>query len=190
MIPNQKVEYWADLLDNLDPFMDEVFTFLDEAQIDVFNLQIDHSALRFKENESVDKLKEEIEKTSTRLSGAIVNGRVIYIYKLHNPLVYKEYKIPCIELPYPADRHPFTKDGWEHVEFVIPETTPDNLESIFLSKYVDDPNASKIILRYDNSDAQDVHIWVADATKTLSELVAGKYDEIFVRPTSGTFKKK
>lgn len=122
---------WTDLQAQFKTFMDTLFSFIDELGIDVTNLQIDHAAVRFKKSNDVDQLVKELKPITTKLSEAIVNGRIIYIFKFKNPFKYKNYSIDCIEIPYPASDHDFPKDGWEHVEFVLTSTKPETLDKSF-----------------------------------------------------------
>jgi uncharacterized protein len=123
------------LQQKLPAFLDECFVYLGDLGIDVAGLSLDHIALRYKDSSDVDKLTEELKGQSTIISNAIVNGRIIYIFKLHTPLTYKEFIIPCIELPYPIAHHKYPKDGWEHVEFVLETKHPENFEQVFNQKF-------------------------------------------------------
>lgn len=123
------------LQQNLPAFLDECFTYLNELGIDVTGLPLDHIALRYKDSTDVDRLAGELKEQSTVISDAIVNGRIIYIFKLHIPLTYKDHEIPCIELPYPALEHKYPRDGWEHVEFVLESDNPTNFEQVFNQKF-------------------------------------------------------
>ena len=122
---------WEKLHNEYEQFMDNIFLFISELGIDVKDLQIDHAALRFKNSDDVNKLIAELEPIGKKLSEAIVNGRTIYIYKLNSPLIYRNFSVPCVELPYPAANHDFDTDGWEHLEFVLSDTEPDTLDGTF-----------------------------------------------------------
>ena len=124
---------WNKLKTDFKAFMNDILNFAQEANLDASNLEIDHAALRFKKAEDVDLLLSELKDLSNILSQAVVNGRKIYILKLNKPLVFKNYSIPCLELPYPSKDHDYPKDGWEHVEFVIQNSNPDTLQADFKS---------------------------------------------------------
>jgi predicted metalloenzyme YecM len=126
---------YKNLQQKLPVFLDECFAYLSELRIDVTGLPLDHIALRYSHTSDVDKLAEELKGQSTVISDAIVNGRVIYIFKLHTPLRHKGLEIPCIELPYPAIPHKYPQDGWEHVEFVLETDRPEKFEEVFNQKY-------------------------------------------------------
>ncbi len=125
------------LKQELTPFLDEIFRFTTELNLDVSNLEIDHIALRYKNAADVDKLAGELKEQGDIISQAILKGRKIYIFKLHHPLKYQDRQIPCIELPYPATNHEYPHDGWEHVEFVLPTEDLTHFESVFRAKFPD-----------------------------------------------------
>lgn len=133
---------WNHCLQSVDSFLDKIFAFAEELDLDVSNLEIDHIGLRVKRKEDVDKLRKEIEKVSegnTHLVCALVNGRKILTYKLIEPLNYKNINIPCVELPYSSPNKIYPQDGWEHVEFVIPSDaqTIEKFEKIFKKQFSD-----------------------------------------------------
>ena len=128
----------------LTPFLDKVFALVKELNINVSDLDIDHIALRYKNSKDVDKLAAELQSQAKILSQAIVNGRKIYIFKLNTPLLYKKYKIPCVELPYPAINHDYPRDGWEHVEFFLPSKNINEFEQTFKKRF---PNLTEEILK-------------------------------------------
>lgn len=111
--------------------MDEITSFVDELKIDVLGYDIDHAALRIRTDEEVLRLHDEIAAEAEKLSESEIKGRKIYIFKLHEPLTYKDRTISCVELPHPAEGHNYPRNGWEHVEFVLPKADPDSLHSAF-----------------------------------------------------------
>jgi predicted metalloenzyme YecM len=52
------------------------------------------------------------------ISDSIINGRPIYIIALNEPLQLGDWKIECVELPFPSKAYP--QQGWEHIELVLP----------------------------------------------------------------------
>jgi predicted metalloenzyme YecM len=117
---------WEKLKNDFPLFIEKIFRFTEDLDLDVGFLDIDHAGLRFRNSEDVDSLKKVLEQEgNTIISDQHVNGRTIFIFKLVEPLSVGQYEIPCIELPYPATNHPYSEDGWEHVEFVLPSTAKD-----------------------------------------------------------------
>lgn len=126
---------WQALIGDFTAFMDRAMAFVDELDINIDNLLMDHVAIRMKNVNDVQVLEHELDQVGNKIADAIVNGRKICIFKLHDPLIYKNKAIDCIELPYPSIDHHYPQDGWEHVEFVLDGANPLTLESEFAKKY-------------------------------------------------------
>jgi len=139
---------WPQLVKDFPAFMDKIMSFTEELNIDISDLMIDHAAVRLKEKRDVANLEKELEQYGQKLSAVIVNGRRICIFKLHQPLVYKNRAIPCVELPYPALEHLYPDDGWEHIECVLRESSPATLEETFSHTFnMDDDKRKQYNLR-------------------------------------------
>ncbi len=131
---------WSSLKETFPHFMEKIMVFISDLGLDISDLQIDHIAIRVKDPSNVELLKKELNALSINnspISNEIVNGREIMIFKLLHPLVYENYQIPCIELPYPSSSHHYKVDGWEHIEVVIPSdaNTTEIIEEEFMKKY-------------------------------------------------------
>lgn len=156
------------LQQKLPAFLDEAFAFITELGLDVSGLPLDHIALRYKNAADVDALANELKEQGEIISDAIIKGRIIYIFKLHQPLVYKNYSIPCVELPYPAADHKYPNDGWEHIEFVLEFDNPENFEQVFNQKFPD--------------QKYEVHIPQVEGEKLLNpSIVLKKYPGLAVK---------
>ncbi|GGY87456.1 VOC family protein [Shewanella fodinae] len=81
--------------------------------------QCDHAAIRVNSRQLADKLQQQFLIDGELLSDKQINGRPILIIKLPQALRLEQYRIPCIELPYPKDKH-YDSEGWEHIELVLP----------------------------------------------------------------------
>jgi len=125
---------WAEYKSQLEAFAGEITSYTEELGIDekVKMLEADHIAIRLNSGEEVEKIKEEILAEGTLISSAVINGRVIYIIELNDPLRFGSWKVPCIELPHPKPNQSYA-GGWEHVEFVLP-SAGDSLE-VFRSEF-------------------------------------------------------
>lgn len=126
---------FSELLNEVPGFLNNVFQFIDELGIDVSDLEIDHVALRFKKKEDVDKISQELIGYGDQISAAVVNERRILIIKLFQPIRFRHYTIPCVELPYPAKDHNYPEDGWEHVEFVLPTSDISEFDQVFKQRF-------------------------------------------------------
>jgi len=81
-------------------------------------LVCDHAALRVNELTSAQSLLAQWREKGDVISDSIINGRPIYIIALHEPLQLGNWKIACVELPFPSK--PYPQQGWEHIELVLP----------------------------------------------------------------------
>ncbi|MEK7497612.1 MAG: VOC family protein [Patescibacteria group bacterium] len=126
--------YWQQLRSKAPLFVESAIGFANEIGLNVSDLKIDHIGLRYSKPEDVDFLKKALDLSGTNISTAVVNGRPISIYKLIKPIEAGNYQIPCVELPFPAKEHNYPEDGWEHVEFVLPNPNM-GLEENFKARY-------------------------------------------------------
>lgn len=133
---------WSEYEAQATSFLESVFAYTDQLKLNVDGLPIDHVGLRVPSNESVDKLRDELQALcGDPLSQNVVNGRVILVFKLPKPIPYKhkgkQCGIDCVELPYPKPDDP--RDGIEHVEFVLDcrAHTVDDLTRAFHCRFGD-----------------------------------------------------
>lgn len=118
------------ILDNYENFIKKILDKLDELGIDVSNLNMDHIGYQASSNEDYDNLVSEFDAIGERVSEAVVGGRRVGIYKLNEPLRFRQYVNTAIELIAPkADQ--VCPSALEHIEFVI-----DGFEN-FMKKYPD-----------------------------------------------------
>lgn len=112
------------ILEKLPDFLKRAEEYLNELGIfeQTKLIKSDHLALRFKDIEIVDQIKDELKKENKIISSAVVNGRKILIFKLQEPIKFMDWEIDCIELPYPKENQKYP-DGWEHIEFVVPSNS-------------------------------------------------------------------
>lgn len=118
----QQLEYqWAD-------FSQEILSFAKQLGFADLRLICDHVALRVNETKTAQMLLEKWKEKGEVISDSLINGRPIYIIALDVPLQLGEWKIQCVELPFPSKYYP--KQGWEHIELVLPgnATTMAELE--------------------------------------------------------------
>lgn len=116
-------------LGNPITFLDKVFSYLKTDKIDISKYQLDHLCYRVETFKRYNDLKLLLGEKGSNISEVEVNGRPIAIFKLNQPVVYKNRKIYCIELPAPTPEKPYS-EGWQHVEFVINKSLKD-----FISEY-------------------------------------------------------
>lgn len=129
---------WNTLQDSLTNFHERITLLTNELHIadTAEKLIIDHAGIRIAEKADVDSFREELAQYAHCFSSEIVNGREIMLFQLHEPLRFCVWEIPCIELPYPKVHHEY-KDGWEHIEFVVPSeaTTLEHMRQDFNAQF-------------------------------------------------------
>lgn len=114
---------------NTKVFLDKIFNNLNSDLLNVSNYDLDHVCYRAETEETYTKTKNLFSNYGNLIAENVIRGRRIAIFKLNDPLVYKEYRIFCIEVSSPR-RDIHFKEGFEHAEFVIQESFND-----FLKKY-------------------------------------------------------
>ncbi len=109
-----------------------------EMRVNLTDYVIDHLALRVNSSEMGQNWLVRLLKCGTILADNLVNGRVIYLIQLDEPLPFLNQFIDIIELPFPKDKI-YRYETWEHIEFVLPflakESTNEwitRVQSIFL----------------------------------------------------------
>ena len=113
-----------EILTQIPEFLKKMFHALNHDRIDVAAYELDHICYRVESTERYEELKKQLLQQGTLLGETPINGRPIATYKLIKPATFKERTIPCIELPAPK-QNTFYPEGFEHAEFVIPESFAD-----------------------------------------------------------------
>jgi predicted metalloenzyme YecM len=118
------------LIGDYKAFLKQLLLEVAEAGFDFSDFaQMDHMCYRAPTAEKYQAKKQELLAIGELLGEAQVNGRPISTFRLNNPVYYDSWRIDAIELPAPRNGVA-TKEGLEHVEFVL----FDSMET-FLKKY-------------------------------------------------------
>lgn len=144
------------VLDNYTTFIEEILKKISELGIDVSDLDMDHIGHQASSNEDYDNLKTEFDKIGTLVSEKIVGGRRVGIYKLKNPLKYKQYVNEAIELVAPKEGQ-ICPSALEHVEFVFKETFDS-----FMKRY---PNVSWDTSKVNQPMFPMINLKISDTTQ-------------------------
>jgi len=123
----------AQLQQALPEFISQIKILADRLGVDLSSYQADHIAMRINDAELARLAHQEWRKEGQVISQAEINGRPIIVIKFNNALESHGWQIECLELPYPAKGKLYPKQGWEHVEFVVPslaQTAEEYLEDL------------------------------------------------------------
>ena len=90
-----------------------------EMKVNLDEYEIDHLAVRVNNCKDAEIWLTALLQCGRIFCDNIVNGRVIYLIELDEPLVFLGQTVSVIELPFPKDKI-YPQTGWEHIEFVIP----------------------------------------------------------------------
>ena len=118
-----------------------------ELQIPSLNWQIplhwsiDHLCYRVDSLPRYSEMKKCFSEIGEELAESQVNGRPIATYRLHESVVWKDWRIDLLELPAPKPGKT-SPEGFEHVE-VVADLPFDELEKIFSSARVDASGLNK-----------------------------------------------
>ncbi|NVD06175.1 VOC family protein [Vibrio sp. JPW-9-11-11] len=108
------------MMAKLDNFMHKIQNLSEVLHINLVDFQADHIALRINDTETAQLAHQEWQKYGQVISQAQINGRPIIVVLFDSPVKALQWRIECLELPYPASGKQYPEQSWEHVEFVIP----------------------------------------------------------------------
>lgn len=130
-------------------FLDRLTQHIEKTWIDISKLFLDHICYRTSSHEEYEEKKSILERAWSLLVESEVAWRQIAVYKLSDPIKYKERLIDVLELPAPKENSPH--ESWrEHVEFVLPES----LESFYLKHYTKVDFITKWLQKKMNADVE------------------------------------
>lgn len=100
-------------------FLDNVFLEIENMGIDVSHFALDHIAYTASTKDEYENLRAEMLQMGELAGEDLVGGRRVGVVHLNKELVYKERRIPGVELIEPTADKP-TESRLDHIEFVIP----------------------------------------------------------------------
>ena len=114
----------SDLKQDLSRFEEALQQFAARLGLELAKHEADHVAVRCHQFATAERWKAGLLHIGSQFSEAIINGRPICLFKLHQPLTIAGWQVDVIELPWPGEKL-YRHEGWEHVEIVLrgePET--------------------------------------------------------------------
>ena len=143
-LPHEMFQNQTALLADFQDFEQKIQVLAEAIHLDLTKYEIDHLSLRVN---SVQKAREWLAlllNYGSVLSDNSVNGRVIYLISLTQPLYLAGQEIAVVELPLPKDKH-YPQGTWEHIEVVVPFLTGETeaewlvrIKNLFLWNQSDD----------------------------------------------------
>ncbi|NLS11565.1 VOC family protein [Vibrio sp. SM6] len=121
------------MLSDLPAFIEKIKQLAQDLKLDITQLQADHVALRINDEALAHAAHQAWLEHGQMLSTAQINGRPIVVLKFTHPIEIGAWQIACLELPYPAKGKLYPRQGWEHIEFVIPAPFVSASASDYLS---------------------------------------------------------
>ncbi|CAH0525127.1 VOC family protein [Vibrio hippocampi] len=118
------------MLVEIEPFISKIQSLSALLGLNLQGYEADHIALRVNDEQVAQVIDQAWSEYGDVISRAHINGRPIVVIALTQPIEIEEWRIKCLELPYPAVNKTHPVEGWEHVEFVVPsdaETAQDYL---------------------------------------------------------------
>lgn len=121
------MSYLVSVLKNSYSFINSILPLLNQMNISLKGLQMDHIAYQTSSSHEYEKLKELIPEIGKLTREGIVNNRKVAIIKLSKGLQLAGFVIPAFELiePKPGQH---CKSSFDHVEFVLNESFQEFLK--------------------------------------------------------------
>lgn len=114
IFPSELQDLEADLV----RFETAVQQFAERLGLNSATLEADHIAVRCHQNATAERWQQGLAKIGTQFSQAMINGRPICLFKLHQPLQLNGWQLDVVELPWPGEKR-YRHEGFEHVEIVL-----------------------------------------------------------------------
>ncbi|MBY6016298.1 VOC family protein [Ferrimonas balearica] len=122
------------LIETLPAFAEKASKLADRLGLLRAGLVADHIALRITERADAEALRDDLLSRGTLLSDKEINGRPILLIQLHTPMQVGPWAIDLVELPFPDGKK--RRDGWEHVELVLPCGATDKVQMLEAVKQI------------------------------------------------------
>ena len=107
-----------DLKTDLLRFEESLQKFAQKLGLHLNDLEADHIAVRCHQETTAVRWQQGLQQMGTQFSQAMINGRPICLFKLHQPLQVAGWQLDVVELPWPGEKR-YRHEGWEHVEVVL-----------------------------------------------------------------------
>ncbi len=96
-------------------FETAVQQFAERLGLNSTTLEADHIAVRCHQNATAERWQQGLAKIGTQFSQAMINGRPVCLFKLHQPLQLNGWQLDVVELPWPGEKR-YRHEVFEHAE--------------------------------------------------------------------------
>lgn len=117
--PHKIFEKQTALFADFQDFEQKIQALAQQINLDLNQYEIDHLSLRVNTEQTANAWLTRLLAYGSVLSDNLINGRVIYLIQLHEPLRLAQQEVDVVELPFPKDKH-YPQETWEHIEVVVP----------------------------------------------------------------------
>ncbi|HDX8809383.1 TPA: VOC family protein [Klebsiella oxytoca] len=132
----QQINELNDISADLPRFTEALNALAHRLGLDITPLDADHISLRCHQNATAERWRRGFEQCGTLLSENVINGRLICLFRLDEPVVVAHWRFSIVELPWPGEKR-YPHEGWEHIEIVLPGE-PETLNTRALALLSDD----------------------------------------------------
>jgi predicted metalloenzyme YecM len=125
----------AQMYEDVPCFIRQINHLCELLGVDLSVYHLDHIAMRLNEWSDAEAAHRAWLDEGKMISSAMINGRPIIVIELTKPIHLGQWSTSYVELPYPAEGKHYSRQGWEHVEFVVPSqatTVEAFLQDLFL----------------------------------------------------------
>ena len=130
--PHKIFEKQTALFTDFQDFEQKIQALAQQINLDLNQYEIDHLSLRVNTEQTANAWLTRLLAYGSVLSDNLINGRVIYLIQLHEPLRLAQQEVDVVELPFPKDKH-YPQETWEHIEVVVP-FLPDETAAKWLTR--------------------------------------------------------
>lgn len=103
---------------NYSSFLDSFFVQIHKAGLDISGLPLDHIAYQASSAQDYEQKLPEFAVLGELVSEEIIGYRRVIVFRLAEPIQYKDYKIPALELIEPRAGQ-VCESAFQHAEFVV-----------------------------------------------------------------------
>lgn len=109
-------------------FLDSFFLQIQSSGLDIAGLPLDHIAYQASSTRNYEQKLEKFTPLGDLVSQEIIGGRRVAVFRLTQPLEYKDYQIRALELIEPKEGQ-ICESAFQHAEFVTSKPFEDYLKN-------------------------------------------------------------